>query len=58
MDPEESAPVISNLDQNVAISVLENLPDKERGPILSEMNHEEAANLTCALSESTNPSEA
>lgn len=49
MEPDEAARIMENLDQNVAISVLEKLPDKERGLIFAEMNPEQAANLTSAF---------
>lgn len=49
MEPNEAARIIENLEQNVAVSVLESLPDKERGLIFAQMNPEQAANLTSAL---------
>ncbi len=57
MDAEKAARIIANLDQNVAISLLESLPDEERGLIFAEMNPEQAANLTSAFVQSTNGSE-
>lgn len=56
MDAEQAAPIIANLDQNVAISLLENIPNQERGLIFAEMNPEQAANLTSAFVESTTSS--
>ncbi|UFU01026.1 hypothetical protein KO561_08875 [Radiobacillus kanasensis] len=49
MDPEEAAPIISNLEVATAIRVLKNVPSEERGLILGAMEPEQAATFTTAL---------
>ncbi|WP_028782788.1 MotE family protein [Thalassobacillus devorans] len=46
MDPEQAAAIIGNLDQPIAVTVLRNLPNNERGDILGELDPEQAAKLT------------
>ncbi|SEB03295.1 Flagellar motility protein MotE, a chaperone for MotC folding [Thalassobacillus cyri] len=49
MDPGQAAAIIGNLDQPVAVTVLRNLPNSERGNILGELDPEQAATLTSLL---------
>ncbi|SET41780.1 Flagellar motility protein MotE, a chaperone for MotC folding [Salinibacillus kushneri] len=49
MDPESAAPVVENMEQDVALKVLAEIPSEQRGAILSAMNPELAANLTSEL---------
>ncbi|RWZ60491.1 hypothetical protein EQV77_04135 [Halobacillus fulvus] len=49
MDPEQAAPIVSNMREDLAVQVLEEVPSAERGEILGEMDPEEAANLMTLL---------
>ncbi|MFD1018184.1 MotE family protein [Thalassobacillus hwangdonensis] len=49
IDAEEAAPIIEQLDEVLAVSVLEKVPNEERGLILAAMDPEKAANLTSAF---------
>ncbi|MDL4840064.1 MotE family protein [Aquibacillus rhizosphaerae] len=51
MEPETAAPIISNLDNQLAASILESLPDRERGAILGALDPELAAQITQLLLE-------
>ncbi|MYL33144.1 hypothetical protein GLW08_01505 [Pontibacillus yanchengensis] len=55
MDPEEAAPIIAQLDQSTAVSILQQMPDEERGNIFAKMSPEQAATLTSALVNNSNP---
>ncbi|KAB8138739.1 hypothetical protein F9U64_03735 [Gracilibacillus oryzae] len=46
MKPKTAAPIIENLDNQLAISILNQLDSKVRGEILAEMEPETAANYT------------
>lgn len=46
MRPQSAAVIMASLDENVAIMILQELNDEQRGSILSEMNPETAAQLT------------
>ncbi|MFC0524140.1 MotE family protein [Pontibacillus salicampi] len=49
MDADKAAPIITELDKSVALSILQEIPDKERGKIFEEMDPKTAASLTSAL---------
>ncbi|WP_181348755.1 MotE family protein [Thalassobacillus sp. CUG 92003] len=49
MDAEQAAQIIENLDEVIAVQVLENVPSTERGEILGAMDPELAASLTNAF---------
>ncbi|MGP4075607.1 MotE family protein [Halobacillus sp. K22] len=45
MDPEEAAPIVENMSQELAVKVLENISSGERGQIFGQMNPETAAGI-------------
>ena len=49
MDPKEAAPLISKLDLDIAIPLLERLPGKRMGQILAMMDKDRAIELTKRL---------
>jgi len=51
MAPKEAAPLIAKLDEHISLSLLERLPGKRMGQILSLMDSERAIKLTKLLSE-------
>ncbi|WP_099158099.1 MotE family protein [Virgibacillus ndiopensis] len=54
MDSEQAANIIANLEDNLAISILKELPNDVRGTIFDEMDPEKAAQLTQLFVESGN----
>lgn len=52
MAPKEAAPLIARLDTGIALSLLERMPGKRMGQILSLMNQERAIELTKMLTNS------
>ncbi|KGP73990.1 MotE family protein [Pontibacillus yanchengensis] len=55
MDAEKAAPIIAQLDQSTAVSILQEIPDEERGNIFANMSPEQAASFTNALVNSGAP---
>ncbi|WP_101843885.1 MotE family protein [Halobacillus sp. Marseille-P3879] len=53
MDEKEAAPIIENMNENLAVSLLEKVKSDQRGAILGMMDPEKAAELT-SLMTSTN----
>ncbi|REJ09513.1 MotE family protein [Halobacillus trueperi] len=51
MDPEEAAPILENMNQNLAVQVLNDVASEERGEILGQMDPEAAANIASMLIE-------
>ncbi len=51
MQPKEAAPLIGKLEDSIAIGLLERLPSKRLGQILSMMDSERAISLTKKLSD-------
>ena len=49
MDPKEAAPLISRLDSDISIPLLERLPGKRMGQILAMMDRDRAIELTKRL---------
>ncbi|MBM7571823.1 MotE family protein [Aquibacillus albus] len=49
LDPEVSAPIFENMEDELAITLLKNLPSQQRGAILGEMDPQVAAELTNLL---------
>lgn len=49
MAPNEAAPLIAQLDEDIALSLLERMPGKRMGQILSSMDHNRAISLTKTL---------
>lgn len=49
MDPEEAAPIIGNMNETLAVQVLEEVPGEERGEILGQMEPEKAASLVSSF---------
>ncbi|MGP4068043.1 MotE family protein [Halobacillus sp. B29] len=45
MEPEEAAPIVENMSQDLAIQVLENVASEERGLIFGQMSPEAAAGI-------------
>lgn len=45
MEPEEAAPIVENMSQDLAIQVLENVASEERGLIFGQMSPEAAAEI-------------
>ena len=45
MEPEEAAPIVENMSQELAIQVLENVASEERGLIFGQMSPEAAAGI-------------
>ncbi|MGV2620056.1 UNVERIFIED_CONTAM: hypothetical protein N8J90_02665 [Halobacillus marinus] len=52
MDPEEAAPIISTMNQDLAVQVLRLIAVEERGDILGQMDPEIAASYASALIDS------
>ncbi len=51
MAPTEAAPLIAKLDQDIALGLLQRMPGKRMGQILSVMERERAVSLTKSLTE-------
>ncbi|MCP3026120.1 MotE family protein [Halobacillus sp. A5] len=52
MDEEEAAPIIENMDETIAIALLERIQSDQRGAILGVMDAETAAELTSLMTDS------
>jgi flagellar motility protein MotE (MotC chaperone) len=52
MAPKEAAPLVAKLDTSIALSLLERMPGKRMGQILSLMNQDRAIELTKMLTNS------
>ncbi len=50
MSPEKAARILSTLDQDLAISILENMKTKAAAKVLNNMDRDKAARLTTAFS--------
>ncbi|MCA1009236.1 MotE family protein [Halobacillus halophilus] len=53
MEPEEAAPIVENMSQDLAIEVLENVASEERGLIFGQMNPETAAGIAGEIIDSS-----
>lgn len=51
MAPAEAAPLMAKLDQDISLALLELMPEKRMGQILSSMSPDQAIKLTTKLSE-------
>ncbi|MYL70977.1 hypothetical protein GLW00_08940 [Halobacillus litoralis] len=51
MDPEEAAPILESMNQNLAVQVLSEVASEEKGEILGQMDPEAAANIASMLIE-------
>ena len=51
MAPTEAAPLIAKLDDEIGLTLLERMPEKRLGQILSSMNQDRAIELTKRLTE-------
>lgn len=51
MDPQEAAPLIGKLDDEIALSLLQRMPTKRMGQILGMMDSERAVALTKSLTD-------
>lgn len=51
MAPAEAAPLIARLDEEIGLMLLERMPEKRLGQILSSMNQDRAIDLTKRLTE-------
>ncbi|WP_186577470.1 MotE family protein [Aquibacillus kalidii] len=49
MEPEAAASIITNMEENLAVSILKQLPTKERGEVFGSMDPTVAAQLTNQL---------
>ncbi|KHE73295.1 magnesium transporter MgtE N-terminal domain-containing protein [Halobacillus sp. BBL2006] len=49
MDPEEAAPIVEEMDKALAVKMLAQVPDEERGEILGKMDPEIAAGIASSL---------
>ncbi len=49
MKPKEAAQIFNNLDEDVLISIVENMKEKKMGAILAKMNLDKAKKLTVSL---------
>lgn len=49
MTAKKAAPIIANLEQDTALTILSNLPNDQRGEILAQMSPDLAAQLTSAF---------
>ena len=51
MPPQEAAPLIAKLDESIALELLQRLPGKRMGQVLSMMNQDRAIDLTRLLTD-------
>ena len=51
MPPQEAAPLIAKLDESIALELLQRLPGKRMGQVLSMMNQDRAIELTRLLTD-------
>ncbi|WLR46947.1 hypothetical protein LC065_15560 [Halobacillus litoralis] len=51
MEPEEAAPILESMNENLAVQVLSDVASEERGEILGQMDAETAANIASILIE-------